>query len=41
MFISVIAGDMASDIGNGRGPVDADLVVGVTLIADGRRQDRP
>src|SRR5262245_29066063 len=36
---AVIAGDMASDIGNGRGPVDEDLVIGVTLIADGRRQD--
>ncbi|MBX7431023.1 cutinase family protein [Mycobacterium sp. Y57] len=36
---AVIAGDIASDIGNGRGPVDADLVIGVTLIADGRRQD--
>jgi hypothetical protein len=36
---AVIAGDIASDIGNGRGPVDADLVLGVTLIADGRRQD--
>jgi hypothetical protein len=36
---AVIAGDIASDIGNGRGPVDEDLVVGVTLIADGRRQD--
>ncbi len=35
---AVIAGDIASDIGNGRGPVDQDLVVGVTLIADGRRQ---
>jgi hypothetical protein len=35
---AVIAGVMASDIGNGRGPVDADLVLGVTLIADGRRQ---
>ena len=35
---AVIAGDIASDIGNGRGPVDADLVLGVTLIADGRRQ---
>ncbi len=34
----VIAGDIASDIGNGNGPVDEDLVVGVTLIADGRRQ---
>ena len=36
---AVIAGDLASDIGNGRGPVDEDLVLGVTLIADGRRQD--
>ena len=34
---AVIAGDLASDIGNGRGPVDEDLVLGVTLIADGRR----
>jgi len=36
---AVIAGDIASDIGNWRGPVDEDLVLGVTLIADGRRQD--
>ncbi len=36
---AVIAGDIASDIGNGRGPVDQDLVLGVMLIADGRRQD--
>lgn len=35
---AVIVGDVASDIGNGRGPVDDDLVLGVTLIADGRRQ---
>ncbi|QNI09082.1 cutinase family protein [Mycobacterium kubicae] len=35
---AVIAGDVASDIGNGRGPVDEDLVLGVTVIADGRRQ---
>jgi hypothetical protein len=35
---AVIAGDVASDIGNDRGPVDEDLVLGVTLIADGRRQ---
>jgi len=34
-----IAGDIASDIGNGRGPIDQDLVLGVTLIADGRRQE--
>ncbi|OMC12592.1 cutinase [Mycolicibacter heraklionensis] len=38
---AVIAGDVASDIGNGRGPVDEDLVLGVTLIADGRRQVGP
>src|SRR5246500_4723641 len=35
---AVIVGDVASDIGNGRGPVDDGLVLGVTLIADGRRQ---
>ncbi|MGD9619123.1 MAG: cutinase family protein [Mycolicibacterium sp.] len=36
---AVIAGDIASDVGNGRGPVDQDLVLGVMLIADGRRQE--
>jgi hypothetical protein len=36
---AVIAGDVVSDIGNGLGPVDEDLVLGVTLIADGRRQE--
>jgi hypothetical protein len=36
---AVIAGDVASDIGNDRGPVDEDLVLGVTLIADGRRTE--
>jgi hypothetical protein len=35
---AIVAGDIASDVGNGRGPVDDDLVLGVTLIADGRRQ---
>ena len=35
---AVIAGDIASDVGNGRGPVDDDLLLGATLIADGRRQ---
>ncbi|EGD54092.1 cutinase family protein [Gordonia neofelifaecis] len=38
---AVIAGDIAGDIGNGRGPIpaaDQDLVLGVGLIADGRRQ---
>lgn len=37
---AVIAGDIAGDIGNGRGPIpaiDQDLVLGVGLIADGRR----
>ena len=36
---AVIAGDIAGDIGNGKGPVDEDLVLGVTLIADGRREN--
>lgn len=38
---AVIAGDVASDIGNDRGPIpaaDQDLVLGVGLIADGRRE---
>lgn len=35
---AVIAGDIAGEIGNGAGPVDEDLVLGVTVIADGRRQ---
>ncbi|MFM9377186.1 cutinase family protein [Gordonia sp. VNK21] len=38
---AVIVGDLASDIGNGRGPLsaqDQDLVLGVGLIADGRRR---
>lgn len=38
---AVIAGDIASDIANGSGPIpeeDQDLVLGVGLIADGRRQ---
>lgn len=34
---AVIAGDVVGDIGNDRGPVDEDLVLGATLIADGRR----
>jgi hypothetical protein len=34
---AVIAGDIAADIGAGNGPVAADKVLGVTLIADGRR----
>ncbi|MFZ2174180.1 MAG: cutinase family protein [Rhodococcus sp. (in: high G+C Gram-positive bacteria)] len=34
---AVIAGDVASSIGAGDGPVPADLVLGVGLIADGRR----
>lgn len=38
---AVITGDLASNIANGRGPIpaaDQDLVLGVGLIADGRRQ---
>jgi hypothetical protein len=35
---AVIGGDITSDIGNGRGPVAAERVLGTTLIADGRRQ---
>ncbi|MCH5643372.1 MULTISPECIES: cutinase family protein [unclassified Gordonia (in: high G+C Gram-positive bacteria)] len=38
---AVIAGDLASNIGNGRGVLkegDQDLVIGVGLIADGRRE---
>lgn len=34
---AVIAGDVASDIGNDRGPVPAKNVLGVALLADGRR----
>ncbi|ATQ30389.1 MULTISPECIES: cutinase family protein [Rhodococcus] len=34
---AVIAGDVASRIGAGDGPVPADRVLGVALIADGRR----
>lgn len=34
---AVIAGDIAHSIGVGNGPVPADLVLGVGLIADGRR----
>lgn len=36
---AVIAGDIAAQIGAGNGPVSADRVLGVTLIADGRRVD--
>lgn len=34
---AVIAGDLAAGIGAGNGPVPQDLVLGVGLIADGRR----
>lgn len=34
---AVIAGDIAATIGAGNGPVPADLVLGVGVIADGRR----
>lgn len=35
---AVIAGDVAAQIGQGNGPVPADLVLGVGLVADGRRK---
>lgn len=35
---AVIGGDIAEMIGNGKGPVAADKVLGVALIADGRRE---
>jgi hypothetical protein len=35
---AVIGGDIAGDIGKGRGPVAADRVLGVALISDGRRE---
>ncbi|MBF6136015.1 cutinase family protein [Nocardia otitidiscaviarum] len=38
---AVIAGDVAADIGAGKGPVPADKVLGVTVLADGRRVDGP
>nr|WP_036568617.1 cutinase family protein [Nocardia sp. BMG51109] len=38
---AVIGGDIAADIGAGKGPVPADKVLGVTLIADGRRDFGP
>lgn len=34
---AVIAGDVAAQIGAGKGPVAQDLVLGVALISDGRR----
>lgn len=34
---AVIVGDLASEIGNGAGPIPADAVAGVALVADGRR----
>ncbi|MFE3259609.1 cutinase family protein [Nocardia sp. NPDC059091] len=34
---AVIVGDIAAQIGAGKGPVAEDLVLGVTTIADGRR----
>lgn len=36
---AVLTGDLATDIGNGNGPVPAENVAGVSLIADGRRED--
>nr|WP_048832516.1 cutinase family protein [Nocardia cyriacigeorgica] len=34
---AVIAGDIAAQVGAGNGPIPQDLLLGVTLIADGRR----
>ncbi|MDO4910861.1 MAG: cutinase family protein [Corynebacterium sp.] len=34
---AVIVGDIANQIGNNQGPIPADLVKGVALVADGRR----
>ncbi|MEV6771005.1 cutinase family protein [Nocardia sp. NPDC051030] len=36
---AVIAGDVAAQIGQGKGPVPANKVLGVTTLADGRRDD--
>ncbi|WP_174564527.1 cutinase family protein [Nocardia inohanensis] len=36
---AVIAGDLAAQIGAGKGPVPAKQVLGVTTIADGRRDE--
>lgn len=33
---AVISGDMAAEIGNGNGPVPAEMIAGVALVADGR-----
>ncbi|WP_448852616.1 cutinase family protein [Corynebacterium sp. 335C] len=35
---AVIAGDLAADLGHGRGAVPAERVAGVALLADGRRE---
>lgn len=36
---AVLTGDLATEIGNGNGPVPAENIAGVSLIADGRRED--
>lgn len=36
---AVLTGDLVTEIGNGNGPVPAENVAGVSLIADGRRED--
>jgi hypothetical protein len=36
---AVLAGDLATAIGNGQSAVPADAIAGVSLIADGRRED--
>lgn len=35
---AVIVGDIASDIGNGRGVIPAEQILGAVVIADGRRE---
>ncbi|AGP29858.1 cutinase family protein [Corynebacterium terpenotabidum] len=36
---AVLTGDLVTGIGNGDGPVPAENIAGVSLIADGRRED--
>ncbi|MEV6068436.1 cutinase family protein [Nocardia sp. NPDC052001] len=38
---AVIAGDVAAQIGAGKGPIPENKVLGVTVIADGRRDQGP
>ena len=36
---AVLTGDLAAELGNGRGAVPAEMIAGVTVIADGRQED--